>query len=130
MKLGLDHTDIEMLKEYNSSLPEEVRLSEDEMIDIQSGKVYLGLMARAKRALSFQAIAEVSKEKEYVVKDQMVFFATRAEMQPLEETVEGTGHMLLGIFEVLKAKNLVSDSELKEMLKKLAAGTVEERSDG
>jgi len=130
MKLGLEHTDIEMLKEYNHLLPVEVRLSEDDMTDLQAGKVYLGLMARAKRALAFQSLGEVSKEKEYVVKDQIVYFATRAEMQPLEETVEGTGHMLLGIFEVLKAKNIISDAELKDMLKKLADGTVEERSDG
>jgi hypothetical protein len=120
-KLGIDKEDLDIIRTNNDRLPETVKLTETELMDLMDDRVYLGLVAKASRALAFIS-KPTDSTVDFVHKNELNYFATRAEVIAVENSLEGTGQMLMGVYETLKSKGLITDEELYATLRKLAQG--------
>jgi hypothetical protein len=128
LRIGLDEEELALLAGANSGLPNGVRLLDEEMTALKRGDISLGLMGKAKRALS--VLAEPPRTGQFMWREEKYSLATRNEVLALEGAVEGMGHMLLGIFEALKTKGILSQEELNAALRKTAEGVLEDRGNG
>jgi hypothetical protein len=127
--LGLSGEELDAVIKYSTEMPEclepnEGALTNAELDDLAHNKLTLGLMVKARRVLAMIEISKVNKATSTIRKEDLFHYATRAELAPIEESVESGGMMIMAIFMALKQKGILADVDIKLALQALSAGEV------
>lgn len=124
-QFGLTPDELSTVKAFNSSPdnPDPGTLTPNEIEDLESMHLTLGLMVKARRVLSLAEQVDKGTSR-FVEKQMMNYYATRAEVRPLEESSEYCGQMLLAIFRVLRQKGIMSEDDLVQALRATAEGDI------
>ena len=126
---GFNAEELKLIVKYSTEAdmfgePKEDSLIAAELDALAKRQYTLGLMIKARRILALVEINKLNKVDGPEPITELKYYATRAELTPLEDSADLSANLTWALFKALEKKGIITEDELKDVVRNIGEGEI------